>query len=220
MNQFMELWVKEFEKKGIPSSFRESPSNSVLWFEEFLRTQNLKPGKLLDLGAGKGRNAIHLANNQFKVTCIDLIKENIQYITEKNIDAKVHDVTTPLPFANEAFDYAIDVFCFKHLVDTSAIHNYIDELKRVLKKGGIYHLSLASIDDGYYGPLLKTSPSPVQRLIVDPETNIPSILYYKKHIEELFKGFTLLEFFEKKNMGPMHGKLYVRCVLSFIFQYN
>jgi ubiquinone/menaquinone biosynthesis C-methylase UbiE len=220
MNQFMELWAKEFEKKGIPSSFRQTPSNSVLWFEEYLKSQHMQPGKLLDIGAGKGRNAIHLAKNRFQVSCIDLLQENVSYISEQNIDAKVHDISEKFPFPDSEFDYVIDVFCFKHLTEHAPIQNYLAELKRVIKKGGVYHLSLASIDDSYYGPLLNNSPRPLDRMIVDPVTQIPSILYHQKHIEMLFKGFTLLEFYEKKNMSPMHGKLYARSILSFIFERN
>ena len=216
----MELWTREFQKKGIPSSFRDTPSNSVLWFEEYIRSHSLKPARLLDLGSGLGRNAIHLAKSGFQVSCLDMLDANIQHIkqTGLKIDARCHDLSTPFPYAEEEFDYAIDVFCFTHLVTGPAIQNYIQELKRVLKKGGIYHLSLASTEDGFYGPLLTGSPRPQDRLVIDPNTQIPSILYQRKEIEKLFSNFTLLEFFEKRNMGPMHGKLYSRRILSFIFK--
>lgn len=220
MSQFIKQWSQEFENKGIPSSFRQTPSNSVIWFEEYLKTQMLKPGRLLDLGAGKGRNAVHLAKNGFQLSCLDLITENITQIKQENpsIDARVHDLSTPLPYPDEQFDYAIDVFCFNHLTETNGIQNYLKELKRVLKKRGIYHLSLASVDDGFYGPLLATSANPQAHLVTDPHISIQSLLYTRKEVEKLFSGFSLLEFYEKRNIGPMHGKLYARCVLSFIFE--
>ncbi len=220
MNHFMELWSQEFQKKGIPSSFRQTPANSVIWFEDYLKNQNLRPGHLLDLGAGKGRNGFHLANNGFQVSCIDLLQENIDHIRQENpaIDAKVHDLSTPFPYKDNQFDYAIDIYSFKFLTTPSAIKNYIQELKRVLKPGAIYHLSLASIDDGFYGPLLSLAPNS-ERLITDPHTQIQSILYTRKEVEKLFAGFNLLEFYEKRNLGPMHGKLHARCVLSFLFEY-
>jgi ubiquinone/menaquinone biosynthesis C-methylase UbiE len=209
------LWLAEYLKKGIPSSFRETPSHSVLWFEEYLRSHGKKQGKLLDLGAGKGRNALQLKKNGFSLSCLDMVEANIQAIREKapDIDARCHDLAKPFPYPDNNFDYAIDIFCFKHIIDAKAIQNYLSELKRVLKKGAIYHLSLASVQDGYYGPLMKGS-----RHIVDPATQIPSILYSRTDVENLFEGFELLEFFEKKNLGPMHGKAYVRCILSFIFE--
>lgn len=220
MNQFMELWTREFQNKGLPSSFRETPSNSVIWFADFLRHQALLPDKLLDLGSGLGRNAIYLAKQGFTVSCLDILPENIARIqaANKEIEARVHDIATGLPYEEGTFAYAIDVFCFSHLTEKEAIQTYLQEIKRVLKKGGIYHLSLASTEDGYYGPLLCESPRRSERIVVDPQTQISSILYQRKQVETLFTGFNLLEFYEKRNMSPMHGKLYARCILSFIFE--
>lgn len=215
-----ELWELEYTKKGIPSSFKEEPSQAAVRFDEYLRQRSLKPGALLDVGCGKGRNAIYFKKNGFQVSCLDIVSENVRAVQEAglSIDAKCHDLAHPFPFADKQFDYAIDIFCFKHLVDERAQQNYLQELKRVLKRGGLYLLSLASVEDGFYGPLLKKSPHPEKKLIVDPFSKIRSILYRREEIEKKFKGFDLLEFSEKRSLGIMHGMQYVRCVLTFIFE--
>jgi SAM-dependent methyltransferase len=215
-----DLWKNEYKQKGIPSSYLEGPSQCVLWFEEYIRQHSLKKGSALDIGCGRGRNAFYLSRSGFRVSCLDLVEENIANIQSaaKEIDAKCHDLTKPFPYSNGHFDYAVDVFCFKHLAEEEARNHYLWELKRVLKKGGVYLLSLASVEDGFYGPLLGQSPNPAQRLVIDPYSNIPSILYRREDVEKFFKGFNLLEFSEKRSIGQMHTKQYIRCVLSFLFE--
>ncbi|MES2272654.1 MAG: class I SAM-dependent methyltransferase [Chlamydiota bacterium] len=220
MTSIQELWKREFLQKGIPSSYRETPSHSVVWFEEFLRQHAYPKGALLDVGCGRGRNAFFLKKNGFSVSGLDFVEENIQTIraSTPDIDARCHDLSQPFPFKNEQFDYAIDVFCFNHLVEEKAQQNYLMELKRVLKKGGLYLLSLASVEDGFYGPLLQKSPQTLEKQIIDPYTKISAILYRREEIEKKFAGFQLLEFSEKRNLDQMHGMRHVRCVLSFIFE--
>jgi SAM-dependent methyltransferase len=209
-------WEKEFKKKGIPSSYKEEPSQSALWFAEHLSKH--PKGSMLDIGCGKGRNSFFFHERGYRVSCIDFVGDNISHIKRANpkIDARRHDLANPFPFADAEFDSAIDIFCFKHLVKEPARQNYLSELKRIVK--GTFLLSLASVEDGFYGPLLQYSPSPEKRLIVDPFTGIPSILYGKEDVLRLFEGFQLVAFNEKRNKGPMHGKEYDRCILSFIFQ--
>ncbi|MDE3046089.1 MAG: class I SAM-dependent methyltransferase [Verrucomicrobiota bacterium] len=215
-----ELWEIEYTKKGIPSSFKEEPSQAVVRFEEYLQKRSLKPGAVLDLGCGKGRNSFYLRKNGFQVTCVDLLEENIQAVKKANlgIDARQHDLAKPFPFADGQFDYAIDIFCFKHLIEESTQKNYLQELKRVLKRGGLYLLTLASVEDGFYGPLLHQSGSPQEHLVVDPFSKIRSILYRREEVEKKFRGLDLIEFSEKRSLGVMHGMQYVRCVLTFIFE--
>jgi hypothetical protein len=167
-----------------------APTHSVLWFEDYLRFHSHKPGKLLHLG-GQDRNDIYMSSLGFQVTNADRIP-------------------------SETFDYAMDIFNFKQIIDEAEIQNYLNQLKHSLKKGGIYHLSLTGLQDGYFGPLLAASPNP-RRLVTDPHTQESSILYSRKDIENLFKGFQLLEFMEKKNLAPLHGQIFTRSVLSFIF---
>ena len=209
-------WEREFRKKGIPSSYKESPSWSAFWFEEHLSQE--PKGDILDIGCGRGRNSFFFHEKGYRVSCIDLVGDNIWHIKKTNpkIAALRHDLSNPFPFSDGKFDAAMDIFCFKHLVKESTQANYLAEVRRVVK--GSFLIALASVDDGFYGPLLQYSPSPEKRVIVDPFTGIPSVLYRKEDVVKLFSGFNLLQFNEKRSVGPMHGKEYERCVLSFIFQ--
>ncbi len=62
-------WQKEYEQKGIPSSYKIEPSQTISEFNLFLKQHNVAPGRLLDLGCGKGgRNAFFWLNKDMKST--------------------------------------------------------------------------------------------------------------------------------------------------------
>lgn len=68
------------------------------------------------------------------------------------------DVTKPLPFEDDAFDFAMDIFVYFHQLADSDRAYYRREINRVLRPGGLLLVSVATSGDGYYsscdiGPL-------------------------------------------------------------------
>ena len=221
-----EAWLAEYKKQGIPSSFKKDPTNGVI---EFISWLDKKPIHQIqtaaDLGCGLGRNSFYLASRGFSVIALDLLQENINSIREKAsqnnllITAFAQDVLSQWPIAPLSLDIAIDVFCYKHITNKQAQKNYRIELWKALKPKGFYFLSLASINDGFYGPLLEGSPSPKENLIVDPHANVASYLYSIESLTNEFSdSFNIVEASEKTSSSPMHGKTYIRKVLNVIFQ--
>src|SRR3989344_2817798 len=224
---YMELkkhWLKEYSEKGIPSSFRQEPSGAVTYFFDFLKKQGIRKGRLLDVGCGKGRNSIFFAKNGWEVYSIDFVPEIINELnnsSKKNnlkLTAICQSATEKLPFPDNHFDAVIDIFCYKHQTDKKKQKKFRNELYRILKKNGLYLLSLAGEDDGFYGPLLKNSTDKKNKLIIDPVTKVPSFLYSKEDIEKEFADFEIIDFQHKKKKGIMHGKEYERSTLIFIMR--
>ncbi len=226
MNQHFELtmsWAAEYKKQGIPSSFRKSPSNALVEFMTWLEKQGSQKKFAADLGCGLGRNSFYLANRGFSVTAIDLLQENVDAVNKQaqleklSIRAFAQDVSKEWPIASNSLDIAIDIFCYKHILNKQAQRSYRNELWKALKLNGLYFISLASINDGFYGPLLKTSPS--EKQVTDPYANVSSYLYSMADlIDEFSDQFTVIEASEKSSVSPMHGKDYTRKVLNFIFK--
>jgi SAM-dependent methyltransferase len=222
-----DLWSVEYEKKGIPSSFREKPSQAVQYLHDYLLKRKINEGNVVDLGCGKGRNTLFFANQGFIVYAIDYLKEVVEEIQRKSeeqgIEEKVtafcRSVTEELPFENETIDIAFDTFCYKHQIFTEQKDIYRRELARVLKPKGIYLLTLASVDDGYYGPLLSKSPVPQKKVIIDPTNGIASMLYSKEDIIAEFEdNFNLVDYNISTHLGAMHDNLYKRRTHRFIFE--
>ena len=49
----------------------------------FLKDKGLVSGKALDLGCGKGRNALYLAESGIDVLALDWVQENVDEINAK-----------------------------------------------------------------------------------------------------------------------------------------
>lgn len=218
------LWKQEYHTAGIPSSYKGEPSHAVSWFYEFLKKSNQRSGKILDLGCGKGRNSLYLAQQGFTIDCIDFLEENIASIQEmaqmEKLDIQGHcqSVTDPLPYPSGTFDAAIDNFCYKHQIDPNLRLAYRKELYRVLKNQGFFLLTLASYEDGFYGSL-REDMAQTHAVVVDPHTSIPSILFSCTDVLREFSPlFTLIKANEKRSIGKMHGQVYERVVLEFIFK--
>ncbi|MGB4967750.1 MAG: class I SAM-dependent methyltransferase [Candidatus Saccharimonadales bacterium] len=221
-----ELWLIEYQKKGIPSSFRDDASGSVKFFSDFLKSKNIFSGRALDIGCGTGRNSRYLVKAGFEVTCIDYLKEVIEKILEENklegqkkLTAVVHDIALPWPLMDNQFDIAIDTFCYKHQIPENSKNMYRSELARVLRKGAKFLITMAGVDDGYYSEFLSTSPEKERNVIIDPENNIASILYTKQDIiQEFEENFQLVLYEHKQKNSKMHNKNYYRSTHIFIFK--
>ncbi len=194
-------------------------------FSEFLKKKNVHSGQGIDLGAGRGRNSFFLAQLGFSMLTLDLLQENAEAIQRESskkqlqIQAHFQDVSDPWPVQPHSLAFAIDIFCYKHIVDKTKQKSYRRQLHKALKQGGFYLISLASEKDGFYGPLLATSPDPQKKMIVDPVSKIASFLYTQEEIVEEFKDvLTLVEAEEKTSVSPMYGKEYPRTVLNLIFK--
>lgn len=223
---FVDSWADEYKKKGIPSSIREEPSGSVAAFVCKLPRKFSRNGSALDIGCGTGRNSLYLAEQGFDVSSIDFLPDVVQRLRiqsqSRGLSSYIHtycaNVTEVWPFDNDAFDIAIDTFCYKHQVTDEGKRIYRQELARVLRKGGFYLLTLAGVDDGYYGPLLADSPDRREHVIVDPVNKIASILYSREDIEKEFSdSFQLIDYAHKEFSGMMHGGTYRRSTHVFIF---
>ncbi|MDE1861020.1 MAG: class I SAM-dependent methyltransferase [Candidatus Micrarchaeota archaeon] len=219
------LWSREYARRGVPSSFRDTPSDSVVYFLEFLKSEGLTKGRALDIGSGKGRNSIFMARKGFEVDSIDFVPEMTKELESRSrelglsdtIHAHCSDVSRPWRLETGHFDIAIDTFCYSHQVKKSEKDTYIKELARVMKPRGFYLLTLSGADDGYYGMFLK-SPSKAKE-IVDPVNSIPMMLYEKKDIESEFNGrFRLSDYVHKQHRNMMHGTEYNRSTHLFIFR--
>jgi SAM-dependent methyltransferase len=222
-------WAAEYKSKGLPSSFRHEPSGAVCEFVESILRMGVNPERsvAVDAGCGTGRNSLYLANRGFTVYALDRLPELISTLHENAkaaaLELRLHaicaDVGEVWPVASGSASVAIDTFCYKHLMTAEARLTYRQELTRVLQSGGVYLLTLASIDDGYYGELPFEPIGNGMRAITDPANRIASVLYERAAIESCFRGdFAVIRHAEKRKPGPMHGGVYDRVTHTFVMR--
>lgn len=222
-------WAAEYESRGLPSSFRQEPSGAVLDLVQIALELGINPQECVavDLGCGTGRNSLFLAGHGFTVYAIDLVASLIDELQSKaqavglqsRLQAICGDVCEPWPLGAAAAGIAVDTFCYKHLMDAEDRAAYRRELARVVKQRGLYLLTLASIEDGYYGSLPNQPISTGMRVIQDPINGIESVLYERTAVEEEFApNFSVVRYVEKKKPGRMHGAEHARVTHFFVMQ--
>lgn len=143
------------DKKEFPdwdAYYKENNVKEMRWYELNLDpdlkneiiSRNLSVGKFLDLGTGPGTQAIQLSNLGFDVTGSDLSENAIK--KAKNLSEKVNFVTDDFlnsKLLENEYDFILDRGCF-HVFDIEQRQNYVDQIKRILRKKGILFLKCMS----------------------------------------------------------------------------
>jgi SAM-dependent methyltransferase len=222
------VWDAEYERAGIPSSYREAPSGAVLWalrnWEELGGDQ--LPRRALDVGCGAGRNAVHLASRGIAVTAFDSAPAAVAAARDRalaaglEVDLSVRELQTGLPADDREIDLVLDVFVYKHQTDPDVRLAYRKELQRVLSDQGRVLISVAEPRDGYYGAC-PPSPDPTAspHAVLDPVLGLGSVLFSLEELEEEMADVLSLEMaWRKARVGTMHGKDYVRRTLVTLWR--
>ena len=154
LNQQSQHWENNFSNK--PEMFGLEPSlpakKALKYFQE------KKINKIIELGAGLGRDTIFFAKNFIHVTALDYSSSGIEVINEKTIkqnlssqiSTKVFDIRNKLPFEDNSIDA-----CFSHMLYCMALTNtdlekLNYEICRVLKPNGINIYTVRHTKDGDY----------------------------------------------------------------------
>jgi SAM-dependent methyltransferase len=123
-------------------------------FQRLLQNQNLSPGRIIVLGAGRGYDAREFARHGFQVTAVDFSSQAVQEMQRlASADAPVeilrHDLFTLPELFNDSFDYVLEYTCFC-AIDPTRRAEYADLVTRLLKPDGLY-IDLAFPLDGRKG---------------------------------------------------------------------
>ena len=115
LNQQSQHWEKNFSSK--PEMFGLDPSEPAK--KSLKLFQEKKINKIVELGAGLGRDTIFFAKNSIHVNALDYSGSGIKIINEKAekqnlskyISTKIFDVRKKLPFEDNSFEA-----CFSHML--------------------------------------------------------------------------------------------------------
>ncbi len=154
LDQQSQYWEKNFLNK--PEMFGLEPSKAAINTLKTLKKEKIK--KIVELGAGLGRDTIFFAKNLINVEALDYSSTAIKIINEKVtkykltnlISTKIFDVRQKLPFEDNSVDA-----CFSHMLYcmalTTAELKYLNsEICRILKPGGINIYTVRHTGDGDY----------------------------------------------------------------------
>ena len=200
----------------LPTIENLEPSSGVVSFINFLNKIGFSmKGNAIDIGSGKGRNAIYLAKKGYEVYCIDYIHSALDYtkkVAEKErVSSLVHVINAEIdkawPFKENFFDLAVD--CFSS-IDIETKRGRImcrDELWRTLKPGGLALVMVVSINDEMEKRFLKESPSGEKNSVIWPNGKFQKN-YDREELRNFYKRFKILKLKEITKRAFKLGKNY------------
>ena len=206
LDQQSQHWEESFLSK--PEMFGLDPSIAAIKALKFFKDQNIK--KIVELGAGLGRDTVYFAKNSIHVEALDYSKASIKSITNKSlkinlvkfIKTKIFDVRKKLPFEDNSVEA-----CFSHMLYcmalvNSELENLNKEIHRILKPGGINIYTVRHTEDGDYKNGIHRGENLYE--------NDGFIIHFfsKNKVNQLSKGFEILNI-EKFEEGKFPRKLFI-----------
>jgi SAM-dependent methyltransferase len=148
-----EVWDKVY--KSDSTFFVEQASNFALLCFNHMKMNNTK--KVLELGAGHGRDTIFFASNGIEVEALDYsviavgILDKIAKEKRLPIKPRIFDVKSPLPFSDGYFDAVYSHMLLNMKFSLDELHFIFSEIRRVLTPKGLNFFSVRNHNDKSYG---------------------------------------------------------------------
>ncbi|MGG0642986.1 class I SAM-dependent methyltransferase [Sporosarcina gallistercoris] len=113
-------------------------------------SKGFSPKKVLELGAGPGRNSIYMAKQGCSVSALDLSSKAIEWAKERadeeGVNLEFHCVSLfDFEFEPYSFDFIYDCGMFHHLAPHRRL-TYLEIIKKALRKEGYYGIVCFNTD--------------------------------------------------------------------------
>lgn len=143
------FWDSFYEnrEKEIPFFVNVPDENLVEYFERGI----LKPGKVLELGGGPGRNSIYFAEQGCEVDAVDLSQTAINWAKERAAEKEVDIRFTrgslyEFEFEEHSYDIIYDSGCFHHIPPHRRM-TFLNLIEKALKPGGHFVITCFAAGD-------------------------------------------------------------------------
>ncbi len=205
LDQQSQHWEKNFSNK--PEMFGLEPSVAAIKSFKLFKEANIK--KIVELGAGLGRDTIFFAQKSIHVKALDYSPTAIKIINEKAeknnllnfVSAQIFDIRKKLPFDDNSVEA-----CFSHMLycmalSESDLKNLNSEIYRILKPGGINIYTARHTGDADY--------KHGTHIDEDLYENDGFIIHFfsKDKVNKISEGFKILDI-EKFEEGKFPRKLF------------
>lgn len=102
--------------------------------------QNEHKHKLLEIGAGTGRDSKFFQDKGFEVTCIDLSPAMVEHCRQKGLSAYVMDMTA-IDLPENSFDAVYSMNSLLHLTKDE-FSDVIQRINTLLQEGGLFYIGM------------------------------------------------------------------------------
>ncbi|ADB32250.1 Methyltransferase type 11 [Kribbella flavida DSM 17836] len=148
-------WEQAYE--GNPRLHGVEPSAAARWTARLFGAAGIDD--VLELGAGHGRDALYLARQGFSVHATDFSESALDQLRldaqrdglDDRVTAVLHDVRDPLPPADGTVNAVYANLLMSMAFTRAELRSLVQEIRRVLRPGGLFVYSVWSTDDACYG---------------------------------------------------------------------
>lgn len=198
-------WETTFQETD--DLFGDDPSEPAMRAAELFKKEGVS--KILELGAGQGRDTFFFARQGFQVEALDYAETGIKAIENKalrlgvaaSIAVRMHDLRRPLPFADNTFDACYSHMLFCMAFTTAELAFLTQEIRRVLKPGGLHIYTVRHTDDAHYGRGIHNGEDLYEM------NGFVIHFFSREKVARLAEGFTLIGIDEFEE-GPLPRKLF------------
>ena len=205
LNQQSQHWEKNFSNK--PEMFGLEPSLSA---KKALKLfQEKKIVKIIEIGAGLGRDTIFFAKNSIHTTALDYSSSGIKIINQKTnkenlsnyVSTKLFDVREKLPFEDNSIEACYSHMLYCMALTTNDLEKLNNEIRRILKPSGINVYTARHTNDGDFQRGIHLGENLYE--------NDGFIVHYfsEEKVNSLLKGFKNISI-EKFEEGTFPRKLF------------
>ncbi len=205
LDQQSQHWEKNFSNK--PEMFGLGASLSAKKALKFFKKK--KVDKIIEIGAGLGRDTVFFAKNLIHTTALDYSASGIKVINQKAkqdnlsnyISTKLFDIRKKLPFEDNSIQACYSHMLYCMALTTIDLEKLNNEILRILKPGGINIYTVRHTNDGDFQKGIHRGE--------DLYENDGFIVHYfsEKKVNSLLNGFKNISF-EKFEEGTFPRKLF------------
>ena len=205
LDQQSQHWEKNFSNK--PEMFGLEQSLSAKKALKFFKKK--KVDKIIEIGAGLGRDTVFFAKNLIHTTALDYSASGIKVINQKAkqdnlsnyISTKLFDIRKKLPFEDNSIQACYSHMLYCMALTTIDLEKLNNEILRILKPGGINIYTVRHTNDGDFQKGIHRGE--------DLYENDGFIVHYfsEKKVNSLLNDFKNISF-EKFEEGTFPRKLF------------
>lgn len=186
-------------KDQMEKIYRSIPLDKIPWnietppdiLQNIVKTEKIKPCKVIELGCGAGNYVIYLSSKGFDATGVDISKTAIEIAinsaSKKGINCNFisSDVLGDMAEVQDTFDFAYDWELLHHIFSQDR-EKYINNVHRLLNPEGMYLSVCFSEKSPQFGGVGKYRKTPLDTVLYfSSESEIVSLVEPLFEIEEL-----------------------------------